>query len=120
MGQYALLGLWRLPRKLEDAYLLVEYVYVDKPEASQVRLADIQVPIVTHVAVPVVDTQGSMGAQVPVRIGNPVRNLFWMAQRTDASKYNDHFSCSRELLDFREGVTGGQTRAGCRQMHLGP
>ncbi len=88
------------PRKLEEAYMLVEYVYVDKPEASRVRLADIQVPIVTHVAVPVFDTQGSMGATVPVRIGNPVRSLFWMAQRTDASKYNDHFSCSRELLDF--------------------
>ncbi len=85
--------------QLGDTYLLVEYIYVDKPEANAFRLADIQVPVINHHALPVVDTQGLMSASVPMRFGNPVRNLYWMCQRFDAANYNDHFSCSRELVD---------------------
>jgi hypothetical protein len=33
---------------MTDAYLLVEYIYLDKPEANRFRIADIQVPVVQH------------------------------------------------------------------------
>lgn len=85
--------------QLGDTYLLVEYIYVDKPEANRFRLGDIQVPVLNHRAIPAFDTQGLMSASIAMRFGNPIRNLFWMCQRVEVGNYNDHFSCSRELVD---------------------
>ena len=86
---------------LQDCYLLIEYVYVDKPEANRFRLADIQIPITTHTALPTFDTQGLPLANIPIRVGNPVRNMYWFAQRVEAALHNDWFSASRDLLDIR-------------------
>ncbi len=86
------------PVPLVDAYLLCEYAYVDKPEANRFRLADIQIPITTHTALPIFDTQGLPTATIPIRVGNPLRNIYWMARRTDAAAVNDWFSCSRDLV----------------------
>jgi hypothetical protein len=86
------------PVPLVDGHLLCEYIYVDKPEANRFRLADIQIPITTHTGLPIFDTQGLPSATIPIRVGNPVRNLYWMARRTDAAAVNDWFSCSRDLV----------------------
>ncbi len=87
------------PIPLVDAFLLCEYVYVDKPEANRFRLANIQIPITTHTALPVFDTKGLPNATIPIRVGNPIRNMYWFARRVEAAAVNDWFSCSRDLVD---------------------
>lgn len=86
---------------LGDTYLLIEYIYVDRPEANRFRLADIQIPITTHTTLPTFDTQALPSATIPIRIGNPVRNIYWFAQRVEAAAYNDWFSACRDLVDIR-------------------
>ena len=81
---------------LGDTYLLAEYVYLDKAEANRFRIADIEIPIVQHVALPVVDTQGAPRINVDLAIPNPVRALYWMAQRQDAAALNAHFFAARD------------------------
>lgn len=98
-GKVCPTGVTMPPLSIQDCYLLLEYVYVDKPEANRFRLADIQIPITTHTALPVFDTQAMPTATIPVRIGNPVRNMYWFAQRTEAAARNDWFSACRDLVD---------------------
>ena len=82
---------------LGDTYLLVEYIYVDKPEANRFRLADLQIPIRTHVALPSVDTLHTNHINIPMRIGNPTRSLKFFAQRFEAPLYNAYFLATRDL-----------------------
>lgn len=82
---------------LGDTYLLAEYVYLDKPEANRWRLADIQVPVVQHYIIEPFDTQGVPQVNIPIRVPNPTRALYFMAQRAEAPNYNALFLCTRDL-----------------------
>jgi hypothetical protein len=82
---------------MSTTYILAEYIYLDQPEASRIRLADIQVPIVQHYAMKPYDTQGLPRAIVELNIPNPTRELFWMVQRQEAPTYNAHFLATRDL-----------------------
>lgn len=89
---------------MTDAYLLVEYIYLDKPEANRFRIADIQVPVVQHYIFDPVDTQNNTYARIPLVIPNPTRDLFFFCQKYEAPGYNAPFLCTRDLTD-------GQTQA---------
>jgi hypothetical protein len=83
--------------QLGETYILAEYIYLDKPEANRFRVADLQIPITQHYAMEPYQTQGMPRAQIRVDVPNPTRDIFWMAQRTEAPTYNAHFLATRDL-----------------------
>jgi len=85
----------RLP--LGDTYFMVEYVYLDHPEANRFRISDIQIPIIQHYTFDPVDTKSSSSIVCPLKIPNPTRNLFFYLQRLDANYYNAPFLATRDL-----------------------
>ncbi len=82
---------------LGDTYILAEYVYLDKPEANKFRISDIQYPIVQHYLFEPTDTNGLPKVNIPLRIPNPTRDLFFFCQRYEAPAYNAPFLSSRDL-----------------------
>jgi len=84
----------------EDAYLLLEYVYLDKPEANRIRLGDISYPIVQHYSIPPFDTRSMPSARVRMRIPNPTRELYFFAHRQEADLLNAPFLATRDLSGF--------------------
>jgi len=88
-----------MPTSLElgDTYLLAEYIYLDKPEANRFRIADIEIPLVQHVALDVKDSKRAPFYQIPFEIQNPVRHLYFMAQNYYASSYNAYFLATADL-----------------------
>jgi hypothetical protein len=82
---------------LGDTYIMVEYVYLDKPEANRFRIADIQIPIVQHYPFDVLDTQTLPRVRFPLKVPNPTRNLFFYLQRWEAVSYNAPFLSTRDL-----------------------
>jgi len=82
---------------ITDAYLLVEYIYLDKPEANRFRIADIQVPIVQHYNFDPVDNQSNSFARIPLIIPNPTRDIFFYCQKYEGPGYNAPFLATRDL-----------------------
>ena len=82
---------------MADAYLLVEYIYLDKAEANRFRIADIQVPVVQHYTFDPVDTQNTPYSRIPLTIPNPTRDIFFFCQNYYAPGYNAHFLATRDL-----------------------
>ncbi len=82
---------------LSDTYLLAEYIYVDKPEANRFRMADIKVPVTQHYILEPYDNQSQAYVNIPIRVPNPCRALFFMAQRYENPIYNLHFLATRDL-----------------------
>jgi hypothetical protein len=89
----------QVPQRLDlgDTYILAEYIYLDKPEANRFRISDIQVPIVQHYKFTPFDTRAFARIQMPLRIPNPTRNIFFFAQRYDATALNAPFLATRDL-----------------------
>ena len=89
----------KMPEKysITDSYLLVEYIYLDKPEANRFRLADIQVPVVQHYTIDPVDNQNTKQSRIRLIIPNPTRDLFFYSQRYEAPGYNAFFLATRDL-----------------------
>ncbi|NBO61633.1 MAG: hypothetical protein EBU82_11795, partial [Flavobacteriia bacterium] len=73
---------------LGDTYVLAEYVYLDKPEANKFRISDIQYPIPQHYIFEPTDSNGLPKLNIPLRIPNPTRDVFFFAQRMEAPAYN--------------------------------
>lgn len=82
---------------LPEAYLLLEYVYIDRPEANRIRLGDLNYPIVQHYAITPFNTKGIPTANIPMRIPNPTRDLYIYVHRTDADLLNAPFLATRDL-----------------------
>ena len=82
---------------IQDSYLMVEYIYLDKAEANRFRIADLQVPIVQHYTLNREDTNKNTYAKINLNIPNPTRDLFFYCQRYEAPSYNAHFLATRDL-----------------------
>jgi hypothetical protein len=82
---------------MTDAYLLVEYIYLDKAEANRFRIADIQVPVVQHYTFDPFDTQNNSYARIPLIIPNPTRDIFFYCQKYEGPGYNAPFLATRDL-----------------------
>ena len=90
----------RMPSSLtlgSGTYLLLEYVYLDKPEANRLRLGDLSYQIPQHYALTPYDTKGSSTARIDIRIPNPVHQLYFYAHRPDADLLNAPFLATRDL-----------------------
>jgi len=79
-----------------DSYILLEYVYLDKPEANRIRLANLSYPIVQHYPFQY-DTKGAPTAKIPLSIPNLTRDLYFMAHRPEADTFNAPFLATRDL-----------------------
>jgi hypothetical protein len=86
---------------LGDTYVLAEYVYLDKPEANKFRISDIQYIVPQHYIFEPADSKGLPKINIPLRIPNPTRDLFFFAQRYEAPAYNAPFLASRDLSGFQ-------------------
>jgi hypothetical protein len=84
---------------IQESYLMVEYIYLDKAEANRFRIADIQIPIVQHYIFDPVDTQCNPHVKIPLIVPNPTRDLFFYCQRYEAPGLNAHFLATRDLYD---------------------
>lgn len=82
---------------IPEAYLMVEYIYLDKSEANRFRIGDLQVPIVQHYILNPKDTNKNTFAKVRIDIPNPTRDLFFFCQRYEAPSVNAHFLATRDL-----------------------
>lgn len=82
---------------LGETYLMAEYIYLDKPEANRFRLADIQIPVTQHYAFNPFDSEGATTTNCYLKIPNPTRNLFFYANRREATYYNAPFLATRDL-----------------------
>ena len=82
-----------------DAYLMVEYIYLDKPEANRFRIADIQVPVVQHYMFDPVDNQNTPFSRIPLIVPNPTRDIFFYCQKYEGPGYNAPFLATRDLSD---------------------
>jgi hypothetical protein len=93
------IGNIRMPSSmtLGDTYILAEYIYLDKPEANKFRISDIQYPIPQHYIFEPADTNGMSRLNIPLRVPNPTRDLFFYCQRIEAPAYNAPFLASRDL-----------------------
>jgi len=80
-----------------DAYWIVEYVSLEDREAAAYRLADLEIPIEQHVALPIVETGGAEHVRIRLDKGGLVRDLSWVAQRVEAESYNAYFLFSKDL-----------------------
>lgn len=81
--------------QIETSYLLVEYVYIDKPEANRFRLSELTYPIIQHYTI----TQNTKGSstRINMRIPNLCRQLFFTCHRSDADLLNAPFLFTRDL-----------------------
>jgi len=86
---------------MTDAYLLVEYIYLDKAEANRFRIADIQVPIVQHYTFDPVDNQNTPYARIPLVVPNPTRDIFFYCQKYEGPGYNAPFLATRDLSNSK-------------------
>lgn len=83
--------------QLKEASLLLEYVYLDKPEANRIRLGDLSYPVVQHYAIQPVQSKNQAAVRIVMRIPNPIRDLYFTAHRTDADALNAPFLATRDL-----------------------
>lgn len=82
---------------LGDTYLLAEYIYVDKPEANRFRVADLKYPVLQHYIIEPADNKEQAFINIPIRVPNPTRALYWISQRYEVPAYNAHFLATRDL-----------------------
>lgn len=80
-----------------DAYALVEYISLDEYEALIFRTAELTYHVEQHLALPVHATQGQTEMRMAVPFTNPVKELFWVAQRPEVANYNAWFLFTRDL-----------------------
>ena len=90
---------YTMPREwhFRDAYWIIEYVSLEDREATAFRTVDLQIPITQHVAIPVTPTNGAREVRIPLPQTGLVRDITWVAQRTEATDYNAYFLFSRDL-----------------------
>jgi hypothetical protein len=91
----------------EDAFFVVEYVSLEDREAAAFRMADLQIPITQHIALPPRPTDGAAVIRMPIQQGGLVRDLTLVAQREEATDYNAYFLFSRDLGTPEAEAAGG-------------
>jgi len=82
--------------EIAESYLLVEYVYIDRPEANRIRLSDLTYPILQHYSF-TQDTKGASTTRLNMRVPNMCRQLFMTCHRNDADLLNAPFLMTRDL-----------------------
>ncbi len=83
--------------EMEDAYMMLEYVSVEEPEAISLRTAELTYYVEQHNAVQPVASQQVAEVRIPLPLQNPTKELLWVLQRPEAESYNAWFLFTRDL-----------------------
>ena len=89
---------------LGDTYLLVEYITLDKPEANRFRQAEFTMPVIQHYILDTVSSKGQPTVELPLRIPNPTRHIYFFCQRQEAIAYNSYFLATRDLSGLNTSI----------------
>lgn len=81
---------------IQSANILLEYVYLDGPEANRIRLGDLTYPILQHYA-KATETAGNTSIRIPYRVPNPTKDMYFYVHRTDAELVNAPFLATRDM-----------------------
>ena len=85
---------------LGETYLLAEYIYLDSPEANRFRNTELQVPIIQHYILPPFPNLDRSLVSMPITVKNPVKELYWFAQRIESTPYNAHFLATHDINKY--------------------
>jgi hypothetical protein len=90
---------YTMPSRLdmEDAYMMLEYVSVEEPEAIALRTAELTYFVEQHNAILSQATQNTTEVRIPLPLSNPTKEILWVLQRPEAETYNAWFLFSRDL-----------------------
>jgi len=80
------------------AYLMIEYISLEEPEAIGFRTAEITYQVQQHFAIPVEQTLSQTEFHLNVPYANPTKELLWVLQRPEAEIYNAFFLFTRDLF----------------------
>ena len=81
---------------IQSANILLEYVYLDGPEANRIRLGDLTYPILQHYA-KATETAGNSSIRIPYRVPNPTKDMYFYVHRSDADLLNAPFLATRDM-----------------------
>ena len=82
---------------IQSANILLEYVYLDGPEANRIRLGDLSYPILQHYA-KATETAGNSSVRIPYRVPNPTKDMYFYVHRSDADLVNAPFLATRDMI----------------------
>jgi hypothetical protein len=82
---------------MQDAYMILEYVSVEEPEAISLRTAELTYYVEQHNAVQPVASQQVAEVRIPLPLQNPTKELLWVFQRPEAETYNAWFLFTRDM-----------------------
>ncbi len=93
---------YTMPTRLdmEDAYLMLEYVSVEEPEAIALRSAELTYFVEQHNAILSQATQNTTEARIELPLTNPTKEILWVLQRPEAEAYNAWFLFTRDLSPY--------------------
>lgn len=83
--------------EMEDAYMMLEYVSVEEPEAVALRSAELTYFVEQHNAVQSQASQNTTEVRVELPLTNPTKEILWVLQRPEAEAYNAWFLFTRDL-----------------------
>lgn len=89
----------QMPTRLDmgDAYMMLEYVSLEEPEAIALRTSELTYFVEQHNAVVPQATQGRNEMRVSLPIANLTKEILWVFQRPEALTYNAWFLFTRDL-----------------------
>lgn len=83
--------------RLDEAYLLAEYISVDDFEASNLRTSDLEYKVPLYNSLGPVNTGGQPVVRAIIPFNNPTQDLLWYFHNPLADLYNAYFLATRDL-----------------------
>ena len=93
---------YTMPTRLdmEDAYMMLEYVSVEEPEAVALRSAELTYFVEQHNLVQSKASQNTTEVRIELPLTNPTKEILWVLQRPEAESYNAWFLFTRDLAPY--------------------
>jgi hypothetical protein len=93
---------YTMPQRLdmEDAYMMLEYVSVEEPEAVALRSAELTYFVEQHNLVQAKASQNTTEVRIELPLTNPTKEILWVLQRPEAESYNAWFLFTRDLAPY--------------------
>ena len=93
---------YTMPTRLDmgDAYMMLEFVSIEEPEAIALRSAELTYFVEQHNAIQAQASQNTTEVRIELPLTNPTKELLWVLQRPEAEAYNAWFLFTRELAPY--------------------
>lgn len=83
--------------KLQEAYLLCEYISLEEYETIQLRSNMLDYRVEQHYIVPPVETKNGPNVRISLPYSNPVKEISWVFQNPNVVNYNAWFLFTRDM-----------------------